>query len=147
MKNQPLPEAIWILQPDSAWIREICSPPRPITETDETGSGYAPYSTFNHAQMTSLTQQTFILGSRHNKPASHRTCAWNTADKKGTPAEVGGEPMAQHSRRESRFGAALWGSEERSVQSILLQVTDTLRGLQWTRGTGIREKAYNVDTY
>jgi len=31
-----LPGAIWILQPDSIWIREICSPPLPITEMSST---------------------------------------------------------------------------------------------------------------
>lgn len=29
--SQNLPEAIWILQPDSSWILEICSPPFPMT--------------------------------------------------------------------------------------------------------------------
>lgn len=51
-KKMPLPEAIWILQPDSAWIREICSPPLPITATKWTGSDCVFHSTFNHAWMT-----------------------------------------------------------------------------------------------
>lgn len=48
-KKQSLPEAIWILQPDSAWIREICSPPLPITATKWAGSECNPLSTLNHA--------------------------------------------------------------------------------------------------
>lgn len=80
-----------------------------ITETDETGSGYAPYSTFNHAQMTSLTLVKHLYLAHGTTNQLHTERASGNTDKKGTPAEVGVEPHGSTFPQGVPLGAALLG--------------------------------------
>lgn len=76
--------------------------------------------------MTSLIQQTFILGSRHKKPVSPQNlCVKHSRQEKVPQLKLGGAhgPTSPATPR----GVPLWSSEERSVQSLLLPVTDTPR--------------------